>query len=252
MRYLWDQKDEYIAGVSHIPGAKLAIELASPRLRRWDVSSASRVDRFVCNSTFVAERVKRHYGRESVVIHPPIEGDSAQRPIDKPGGYLLAAGALVSYKRFDLAIQACEAIGKRLIVAGSGPAEAKLRAMAVHTEFVIAPDDKTFRDLLAGAEALLFPGVEDFGMIAVESMACGTPVIAYAMGGAMDFIREGETGEFFREPTVKSLTDCIAKFRFEDYEVDKLRTFANGFRREVFLEKIRVEIAVLMQGGESK
>jgi len=262
MRYIWDQAEEYIAGVSHIPGARMAIEAATPRLRRWDIASSARVDRFVCNSHFVAERVKRHYGRDSVVIHPPIEVDrfssnkqASDTRAEKP--YFLAAGAFVSYKRFDLAIQACADLGIRLIVAGSGPAEGRLRVQAQQLgakdiEFVLNPDDETFRTLLTGAEALIFPGVEDFGMIAIEAMACGTPVIAYAAGGALDFIREGETGCFFREPTSASLKACLAAFKRDGFDFERLRNFAGGFRREIFLSKIKKELDLILGIGDTR
>ena len=249
MRYIWDQQEEYLAGVAHLPGAARAIRALTPRLRRWDVESAARVDRFVVNSSFVGERARRFYGRDAVVIHPPIETERfvPRSPTNARLGYLLAAGALVSYKRFDLAIAACEKLGRRLIVAGQGPMEAQLRRLAgSSTVFEIAPSDARFTELLAGAEALLFPGVEDFGMIAVEAMASGTPVIAYKEGGARDFIEPGRTGLYFDAPNADSLTAVLAAYDPAAFDAEILSRYAASYGRERFLARIKAEIQTLL------
>lgn len=248
MRYIWDQQDEYLQGVAHIPLAQSLIKALTPRLRRWDVESSSRVDRFIANSSFVAERAKRLYGSEAGVVHPPIELERF-RPLGRRGreGYLLAAGAFVSYKRFDLAIEAAQITGRRLIVAGNGPMLRQLKKQAkAEVHFEVAPADERFADLLAGADALLFPGVEDFGMTAIEAMAAGTPVIAFAEGGARDFIVPGVTGTFFNEPTVEALAAAIREHKIESYDVDALIKFAKGFGPEGFLVKMKQEIAQLL------
>lgn len=249
MRYIWDQQEEYLAGVSHIPGAAAAIRALTPALRRWDVRSAARVDRFVANSTFVAARAHEFYGREASVVHPPLElGRFAPRTARPAGGpYFLAAGALVSYKRFDLAIRAAAAAQKKLIIAGSGPMEASLRRLAASlplaaTEFISGPDDEQFANLLAGAEALVFPGVEDFGMVAIEAMASGTPVIAYMGGGARDFIEPGRTGRFFAAPTVEALAAELTAFNRQDFPASALVDYAQRFSRSEFINKMRLEI----------
>jgi glycosyltransferase involved in cell wall biosynthesis len=252
MRYIWDQQEEYIEGVAHIPGAAWAIRAMTPRLRRWDVSSAQRVDRFVVNSTFVGERCRDFYNRGSVVIHPPIETDRF-RPAAKPTApgerYLLAAGALVSYKRFDLAVQAARLLGRKLTIAGSGPMESQLRKMAgPEVTFEIGPSDARFTELLTRADALLFPGVEDFGMVAVEAMAAGTPVIAFARGGARDFIEEGRTGMFFHEGSADSLADAVRRFDKSSFDTGTLNAYAQGYCGQNFLEKIKKEISLVLQG----
>ncbi len=251
MRYIWDQQEEYIRGVQHIPGAASVIRSMSPRLRKWDVESAQRVDRFIVNSTFVGERCKEFYNRDSVVVHPPIETDrfnpSKHTTAAKP--YYLAAGAFVSYKRFDLAINSCEKLGRKLIIAGSGPAENQLRKLAgPNTFFESSPSDARFVELMAGAEALLFPGIEDFGMVAVEAMAAGTPVIAFDKGGARDFIVEGETGLFFRESSSESIAQAIERFEKMTFNVDYLTKYAAGYGRDHFLKKMTREIKILLQG----
>lgn len=250
MRYIWDQQAEYIAGVSHIPGAALVIKALTPSLRRWDVASAQRVDRFVVNSTFVGERAKTYYGRESTIVHPPIELErfKPRSRATQRAGYFLAAGALVSYKRFDLAIAAAEQAGKRLVIAGSGPMEGALRKRAGATvTFEIQPTDQRFETLLAEADALLFPGVEDFGMIAIEAMASGTPVIAYKDGGARDFIEPGITGVFFDEPTPEALARVLQAFAPTRFDAQALSRYAARYGRGPFLDQMRAEITQLLR-----
>jgi glycosyltransferase involved in cell wall biosynthesis len=249
MRYIWDQRGEYLESLKWVPGARSLISMISANLRLWDIVSSSRVDRFVANSQFVGQRVKRYYNRESTVIPPPIELERfSWDPNAKSSEYFLAAGAMVAYKRFDLAIRACEALGKRLIIAGSGPMEKQLRAMAGrHTEFVISPDNATMVKLLQGASALLFPGIEDFGMIAVEAMACGTPVISLRGGGALDYVTEGRTGLYFDEPREESLIPVLERFQAKNFSPANLTEMAAGFSREAFLRKIKREISTMLE-----
>jgi len=250
MRYIWDQQEEYIAGVARIPGAAPIIRALSPRLRAWDVASAARVDKFVANSSFVAERARRYYGRDAVVVHPPIEIERfrPRSETTKRGGYLLAAGALVAYKRFDLAIAACERLGRRLVIAGAGPMATQLQRLAgPNTEIILGPDDARFATLLAEAEALLFPGVEDFGMIAVEAMASGTPVIAYRGGGARDFIEPGITGLYFDEPNPEALAAAIMTYDPTRYDAQTLSRYASRFGRDLFLASMRAELKPLLE-----
>ncbi len=254
MRYVWDQQQEYLDSLRHVPGAAAAIRAVTPRLRAWDVAAAQpdRVDRFVANSSFVAARAQKFYGREAGVVHPPIELGRFRpaAPCGARGGYFLAAGALVSYKRFDLAIEACERLGTRLVVAGKGPMEGAWRKLAgKHTTFVIDPDDAAFVTLMQGAKALLFPGVEDFGMIAVEAMGSGTPVVAFDGGGARDFIQPGVTGAFFKEGSAASLAAALAAFEPGAFDAARIRGFAEGFGLDGFLDRMRAEIDHLMKGA---
>lgn len=242
MRYIWDQQDEYLDGVKHIPGAKTAIKMLTPWLRSWDVKSSDRVDQFVVNSSFVGKRAKQYYNRDSVVIPPPVDLGQFQPEhlTSNRQGYFLAAGALVTYKRFDLAIKACESLQKPLIIAGSGPAENQLRKIAgQHTRFEIAPDQKRWVKLMQGAEALLFPGVEDFGMTAIESMACGTPVIAYQKGGAMDFIVENQTGVFFSDATSESMANSINNYDPRQFDAEYLNKYASRYGPKGFLTRMQ-------------
>lgn len=257
MRYIWDQQAEYLQGVAHLPGAHWIIRSMTPRLRAWDIASSTpdRIDRFIANSSFVRERARKFYGRDTSIIHPPVELErfSVATPLTRRNGYLLAAGALVSYKRFDLAIAACAKLRRKLVIAGSGPMETALRRLAATTPgadviFEIQPDDPRLVTLLQGADALLFPGVEDFGMIAIESMACGTPVIAFAGGGARDFIKPGETGMFFHESNAESLSECLENFLPRAFDAEHLNQYATRYNRESFLTQFREEIAKALLG----
>ena len=204
MRYLWDMHDEYYrdAGL----GGKLAMKLFTPYLRKEDLKSADSVDQFVANSKFVAERIKRIYGRDAVVVHPPVNIDFFSSPFEhssiqtfKQSPYYLFAGANVKYKRLDLAEAACKRMGRKLVVA-KGVSDEELRA------------------LYAGAKALLFPGLEDFGIVPVEAQAAGTPVIAFGQGGALETVVDGKTGLFFREQTVESLCRAIEEFEGRSFD----------------------------------
>lgn len=250
MRYVWDQMEEYIQGVKSMPGAEYLIRNYAPKMRAWDVASAAGVDQFVANSTFVQQRVQQYYNRFSTVVYPPVDVEWYQKASLKTTkeGYLLVAGAMVSYKRFDLAIEACEKLGRKLILAGSGPMLSQLKKRAGrHCHFVIQPDDETFAKLLAGADALIFPGVEDFGMVAIEAMAAGTPVLALNKGGALDFIKEHETGLFFKESSVESLVEGIEAINNEKFSREILWEWASEFGKSAFQKKMTLEINKLLQ-----
>lgn len=246
MRYIWDQRRFYLVPHRNYSPREFLIHLMSQKLRIWDVTSNHRVDSFVANSSFVAKRVGRYYGREASVIHPPVSVERfAPRSVVKQD-YFLAAGAFVSYKRFDLAIRACEELGVRLIIAGSGPDESKLRRLAgKHTEFVIKPDAAQWVRLFQEAKGFLFPGVEDFGITAIEALAAQTPIIALRAGGALDFVKEGLTGIFFDEDSVESLKDAISRFHLRDFDLGRIQTFAEDFSKARFQERIRAELARL-------
>lgn len=250
MRYIWDQREHYMGAFSKIPGGQFLFHLLSSKLRVWDVTSTNRVNKLIANSGFVSKRIKQYYGRPSTVIHPPIATERFKSLNSPKEDYFLAAGAFVSYKRFDLAIEACKKRKCKLIIAGSGPLESHLREIAgPETTFVIAPSPDEWSELFNKAQAFIFPGVEDFGMTAIESIASGTPVIAYKKGGALDFIVEGESGLFFEKPTADSLAGALAEFEATGHQFDKdtLRSFADQFSTAAFLSKFKSEIHSMMQ-----
>jgi glycosyltransferase involved in cell wall biosynthesis len=219
MRYLWDLHSEYRASMN--PLVSSVYSCASTWLRVWDLATAARVDAFVANSHFVASRIRKIYRRESAVIYPPVETTVAtvQR---QPGDYYLCVGRLVSYKRVDLAIQACSRMNRRLKVVGDGPELKRLHKMAGPTvEFSKFESSENLRKSFAGCRALLFPGEEDFGIVPVEAQSFGRPVIAYGSGGSLETVRgcwpdepleSRHTGLFFGEQTVDSLEKAILQF----------------------------------------
>ena len=246
MRYIWDQKQYYLQGLRTKPIIGLAIEIIYGYLRLWDVSSNHRVDQFVANSSFVADRIRRYYGRDSVVVAPPVgpmghhpaAPSSASREVSGP--YFLIAGAFVSYKRFDLAIAACRKAGVALVIAGSGPEEGNLRQLADETvRFYIKPQDTTWDNLLCHAEAFIFPGTEDFGITPVEALLNATPIIAYKGGGALDFVVDGKTGLFFSEQTEDCLAAVLRSFDRSQFIDTELIAMAQNFTPEQFQKRFR-------------
>lgn len=248
MRYIWDQRAEYLGWTRKIPLVNFVVSVISTFLRAWDVTSSARVDLFVANSTFVQKRIKKYYGRRSLVIPPPTDVSRfTSKSSENTRDYFLAAGAFVSYKRFDLAIRACERLGKKLIVAGQGPELARLRQLAGnHTTIINAPSDDQWTKLFAGAKAFIFPGVEDFGITAIEAMASGKPVIALKRGGALDFVIEGQTGLFFAEATTDSLAKALEQSETLTWDHSKIQEFAGKFSRENFISKMRVTLDELI------
>jgi glycosyltransferase involved in cell wall biosynthesis len=244
MRYVWDLYDDYFG-----PRAGLATRLLMPPvaawLRRWDRATAAGVHHFVAISRFVAERIRRTYGREADVIHPPVDV-SRFRLEDSPGDFYLVVSALTPYKRVDLAVEACNRLGRRLVVVGSGPEERRLRALAGPTvELLGWRDDVETAELYARCRALLFPPLEDFGITPLEAMAAGRPVIAFGQGGVRETVvppgeAEAPTGLFFERQTVEDLADAIRRFEASaaQFEPKALRRRAEAFDRPLFKERM--------------
>ncbi len=250
MRYIWDQRKHYLTPRREFSAKEALIHWIFQHLRLWDVSSNHGVDRFIANSSFVQARIKRFYGRDSGLIFPPVNVEQFAPKAAEKSDYFLVAGAMVSYKRFELAIEACQALGKRLVVAGSGPDEAKLRKIAHSSvEFHIRPTKAKWVELFQKAEAFIFPGVEDFGMTAIEAMAAGTPVIAFKGGGALDFIEPGKTGLFFTEDNVEALKEVLINFDGTKFSQQYLVNYAKSFSREHFIKQIRRELDALLKDG---
>jgi glycosyltransferase involved in cell wall biosynthesis len=249
MRYVWDQRQEYLGGMLRLPILGFFVQCLSAFLRMWDTTSSTRVDLFIANSNFVKQRIRKFYGRGAIVIPPPVDIERFKSPKDvRKKGYLLAAGAFVGYKRFDLAIAACEKLGRKLVIAGQGPDLDRLRALSgPNTSIIDAPDDVTWARLMVEADGFLFPGVEDFGITAIEAMAAGTPVIARRCGGALDFILENKTGLFFDEPTTDSLCEAIERHGRLVWDRDVLEEHASKYGRDGFLAKLRVTIEELTE-----
>lgn len=238
MRYIWDLYPQYRAAAG--PVTRTLMSLTAPLLRQWDVTTSHRVDHFIANSAYVARRIERYYRRKTEVIHPPVSL-TRFKPVSTPGDYYICAGQITPYKRIDIAVEACTRMGKRLLVIGAGATPA-LRKMAGPTvEFIGAVDDSTMTYHFAHCKALLFPGVEDFGIVPLEVMASGRPVIAYGKGGALETVVDGETGFFFKDQTADSIAGAIAQFEssLQNFEAKKLQDHVRGFDISVCRLKLK-------------
>ena len=206
----------------------------------WDREAAKRPTRFVANSRNVAERIRKYYGRDSDVLHCPVDLDRFNVGAGA-GDYFMVASRLLPYKRIDLAIGAASIANVPLLVAGSGPAESSLRKLARGTTTTMlgfVPDAK-LNDLLGNARAAIVPGEEDFGLVPLEAAASGRPAIAYRGGGALETIVEGGTGSFFDEPSAESLALAIRAFDPSLFDRDRLRAHAETFAPARFVERLR-------------
>lgn len=248
MRYAWDMRETYLASLP--PFARGAAAAALSSLRRWDASTASSVDHFIANSAFVAGRIKRYYGRDATVIHPPVD-TAFFTPGEGGGGeFFLWAGRLVPYKRADLAIEAFTALGLPLVVAGDGPERDRLQAMAGPTVRLVGEvSDEVLRDYYRRSRALVFPGVEDFGLVPVEAQACGRPVIAYGAGGALESVHDGVTGVLFREQTVDALIAAVRALEARAFDSRLVRAHAQQFSRQVFMERMSAFLTLVLARG---
>lgn len=212
---------------------------SSRRSRAWDFAASRNVNVFVANSEYIRQKIGSYYGRNSCVIHPPVETSVFCRMRgDADAGYYLMAGPLLYHKRFDIGIRAFNEMKIPLKIVGRGPEEKKLRALANPriVRFVSNVSDSDLRSLYAGARALVFPQIEDFGMVAAEAQACGTPVIAFQRGGACEIVRPGETGIFFTEQNVRSLVSAVREFETKRFDRGKIADSAERFSKKRFKE----------------
>ncbi len=236
MRFAW-RTGSYVER-EEIDGARRVIlSILLTYVRLWDVATTSRVDAFVANSREVAGRIWRYYGRAAAIIPPPVDLPT-YRP-EPVGDFYLAGGRLIPYKRLDLAVHAFSALGLPLKVFGDGRDRAALEAAAApNVEFLGYVSEELRRELFARCRAFIFPGEEDFGITPLEAMAAGRPVIAYAAGGALDSIVEGVTGRFFRTQSAAALAAAVAASRADQYDSAAIRRHAEGFGRDVFMERM--------------
>ncbi len=251
MRYVWHAYEDYFGHGRYRFPLSWGLACAATWLRTWDVASAQRVDRFVANSANVAARIRRYYGRNASVVHPPLETDhfTPDASVAREDFYLIIS-ALVPYKRLELAIEAARRLRRRLIVIGSGIERRRLERLAgSQVAFRGWLSDAELVDHLRRARALLFPGEEDFGIVPLEAMACGTPVVAYGAGGALETVVDGETGVFFAEATADALVAALERLERLELSPDAGRARALQFSRARFLERMREEIAGALAAG---
>ncbi len=236
-RYVWDDSHKYIEEFNYPAIVKKIIPPFLNYLRLWDEAASSRPDKYLANSHFVASRIKKYYQQEAEVIHPPVKTDFFF--IGQPMGYFLMVARFLPYKKIDLAIRAFNELGWPLKIIGDGPDKKRLKKIAnANIEFVGLASDTKLRDYYAHCRAFVFPQEEDFGITLVEAMAAGRPVIAYRGGGALEIVKENETGVFFNEQTVDSLVEALKKFQAENFNSALIRQHALQFDKEVFKNKI--------------
>ena len=236
-RYVWNF-DGYAAREALPSALKIALRPIIGLLRRWDYRAAQRVDHFIAISREVQARIRRYYGRESVVIYPPVETARFHCTATHDDYYLIVS-RLIPYKRIDLAVRAFNQLGLPLVIAGDGRDRETLEALAGPTvTFMGYVPDEALPDLYARCRAYVLPGMEDFCIAPVQAQAAGRPVIAYGAGGALDTVIEGETGTFFREPTAEALAAAVRAFDPDALSSRACRINAERFAVQVFKEKL--------------
>lgn len=247
MRYAWDMYHNYTERLSSLK--RILIAGLMHRLRLWDLATASRVDYFIANSSFVQKRIQKFYRRNSKVIHPPVDTDSFYLS-KTTGDYYLMVGQLVGYKNTSLAVEAFNQNKKRLVIIGTGAELESLKQLANdNISFLGFQSFDVIKEHYAKCKALIFPGVEDFGIVPVEAMASGRPVIAFAKGGILDTVIEGKTGLFFYEPSTVSLNRTIETFeqRVSSFNPEEIRKHAIEFDRKVFKRNLKNFIERIIQ-----
>jgi glycosyltransferase involved in cell wall biosynthesis len=237
MRWIW-RYDDYASRESFGRVAKSILPLSLWGLKKWDLRAARQPNYYIANSQLVANRIKQFYGRDSIVIPPPIDVDRFQMS-SQLDDYYLVLSRLVPYKRIDLAIEACKRLNRRLVIIGDGPDRERLQKLGgPKTEFLGRQPDSSVNRYASRCRALLFPGEEDFGMTPLEVNAAGRPVIAYRGGGAMETVVDGLTGVFFNKPTSGSLVTAIEEFESRKWSQQSLRAHAEKFDRSVFAFRV--------------
>jgi len=256
-RYLWDSSEEYLQDEVPAPLRGVVSELLAG-LRDTDLAFASRVDRWIANSAVVAERIRRYYDRESEVVHPPVDVDTftAQR---ERGDFWVYVGRLSAYKRADIAVRAFARLGMRLVVVGEGRERAALEAVARDSSqrplgniaFAGRLDDATLRQLLGAARGVIFPAEDDFGIVCVEALASGAPVVALAAGGAPEIVRDGIDGALVANADPDAFADAVLRVEQRAWDVDELRRSARRFDVSRFRDRIRRVVDDALARGRS-
>lgn len=255
--YYWSRYEAYQKNPGFPAGfnwlARIALKILVGPLRRWDKKAAQLPTHIVAISSHIQTEIKKYYGRDSVIIHPPVDTkafdkrQTASGKLPKRHGFLVT-GRQVPYKRIDLAVQACSKLNLPLTVIGDGPQHEYLKRIAGPTITIagLLPRQEVIAHMQS-AKALLFPGLDDFGIVPVEAMAAGTPVIAYKGGGALDYVIPGKTGEFFSEQTVDSLANALTAFNPQKYSSRDIKNHAEIFSGENFQKNLSSFINNVLQ-----
>ncbi len=233
-RFLWLAGEEYVDKEVRVPWKNQIVRSLVPWLRRIDFSAAQTFDVIVANSEAVRKRIAEVYHRDATVIHPPVQVDRFTPTADHDGYYIVVS-RLVAYKALERAVIACSRSGRRLVVVGEGPDRKRLEALAGPTVFFAGwKSDAEVKTLMERSRGLIFPAVEDFGIAPVEAHACGKPVIAFAGGGALETVAEGQTGCFFHSPTPESALEAIERSEKISWNPGFIRGNAERFCEDHF------------------
>ena len=238
MRYAWDDCQKYTQDFGFPRFVKKLVPWAMNFIRLWDKVSADRIDKLICNSKFVAKRIQKYYRKEAEVINPPVTIANFQIS-NSPKKYFLMVGRLIAYKRHDIAIQAFNQLGLPLKIIGRGPEMKRLKKMANNNiEFLGRVPEKDLPKYYAECRAFIFPQEEDFGIVAIEAMASGRPLIAYRGGDIPEHMEEGKSGIFFEEQTAQGIVEAVNKFKDIDFNPEYIRSQTLRFDKAIFKTKI--------------
>jgi glycosyltransferase involved in cell wall biosynthesis len=241
LRYAWEI--DYLKNLSFFPTSmsKDILRPVARWLQRWDKKASERVNVFIANSHFIAKKIKSYYGREAEVIYPPVDIKKfSYEPKSQEEDFYLMVGRLLYYKGFDLGIQAFNKMKKRLKIIGKGPEEKKLRELAnpVYIEFLNSVSDAELKKYYNSALAFIFPQIEDFGLVAAEAQACGTPVLAFCVGGGGEIVQHGRTGLLFKTQTAEDIIESVKDFEVRTFNRAYIAESAQRFSEEEFKKKL--------------
>ncbi len=241
MRYAWDDCQKYTSdfGLPRVVERLVPIVMSSVRL--WDYASADRVDHYIANSHFVARRIKKYYGKEATVINPPVDLHRFYvAPPEKIKPYYLMVGRIIAYKRHDIAVEAFNRLGLPLKIIGRGPEFTALKRKArSNIEFLGRVDDDVMARYYAECKAFVFPQEEDFGIVAIEAMASGRPLVAYRGGDIVEHMREPDMGIFFDHQTPEALMAAVRRMEALSFDAQTIVEYSHGFDREIFQRRIK-------------
>ncbi len=247
--YYWMRYDDYLAN----PGfgrldflARIALKILVGPLRKWDYKAAQKPDFIIANSNHTKSMIKKYYDREAQVIHPPVDINRFKLDVDEPRRGYVTAGRQTPYKKIGLVVQAFSELDSPLLVLGNGPDHSKLKRIATrNVTFIKRPSDEQVAHYFKTSVGFIFPGLDDFGIVAVEALAAGTPVIAYKAGGALDYVNS-DNGIFFDTQDVPSLVSAIKKFESRSFSHTKVTQSAQQFSPEIFQQKIKQVVKKLV------